>query len=471
MNDVASDKERYRAQFAVFEDALGPAQRSSFVHALRSTAFARFGALGFPTARLEDWRTTPVTAIARTPFELAPAAVAEAGAEAGAAAASRVAAVAAARVGAAPAIELVFVNGALVPALSKLDDLPPGLRVRSLARASSETPALVEPHVAQVAVFESEAFVALNTAFLGDGAFVEVAAGAAIETPVHLLFLALGGPAPVVCHARCLVVLGEAAQLTLVETYAAPGDGVTLTTAVSEAVLGQGAVLERTKVQRESAAGFHVASFAARAGRQAQVTTRAVLLGGPIVRDDILARLADDGAACALDGLFVATDGQLVDSHTNVIHERPHTTSLEFYKGILDGTGRGVFNGRIAIEPEAPQANAAQTNKNLILSGEAQIFTKPHLVIRNNDVKCSHGATVGQLDEAAVFYLRSRGIGLADARLLLTRAFAGEMLDRIRVPALRAGLEALISGRLASPAVSVAAAPKGSGDQATGVRA
>jgi Fe-S cluster assembly protein SufD len=294
----------------------------------------------------------------------------------------------------------------------------------------------IAERLGRLAPVDGRAFVALNTAFTRDGAFVRAERGVKFQTPIHLLFLSTDRGAPYVTHPRILVDVEEGAQLSIVESFVGLS-GVYLTNAVTEISVGDQATLDYTKVQRESHQAYHVAALQVRQGRNSVFRSHSIALGAAISRNDAGSVLAGEGAEATLNGLFEGTGHQIVDNHTTIDHVAPNTTSRELYKGILGGGSRGVFDGRIIVRPEAQKTNAMQASRNLLLSKEALVNTKPQLEILANDVKCKHGATVGQLDENVLFYLRSRGIGLADARRLLIHAFASEVLDQVSVEAVR----------------------------------
>ena len=406
------------------------------LRALRERALARFTELGFPTIRLEDWKYTNVAPLAERAFHLADER-APRGVEA---LAQR------ARLG--TGIELVFVNGRYAEALSSVGRLPSGAVIGSLDSALQRRPELVEPHLGRYAPFDQapESLTALNTAFIRDGAFVYVPVGTAIDAPIHCLFLSLPADGPIVAHPRNLIVAGEGSRVTVVEQYV--GERTYWTNAVTEAVVAAGAQLTHYKVQRESADAFHVGSVAVEQAGESTYHSHAVSLGAVLARTDIATRLDAPGAACTFDGLYVATAAQHVDHHTTIDHRQPRGTSRELYKGILAERATGVFNGKVFVRPHAQQSDAEQMNKNLLLSDDAQIETKPQLEIFADDVKCSHGATIGQLDDDAIFYLRARGIDAAAARQMLIFAFANELVARIDVAPLRALLTSEIESRL-----------------------
>jgi Fe-S cluster assembly protein SufD len=408
---------------------------------LRSRAFERFTALGVPTTRLEAWRFTNVAPIANTAFVLA-------------APAEREAAKADAAPHALPGAGLTFINGRYVAPASDVSALPAGVEVLSLADVlasdAGETRAAVEAHLASGAGIENEAFTALNTALLHDGAVVRVPADTVVEQPIQLLFVTSPPPGgePVMTHPRVLIVVGENAQVRIVESYGGGGQSPYLTNTVTEVIAGPNAVVDHYKLVRESLAAYHIGSLHVRLDRAANFSSQAVTLGGALVRNDVQALLDGEGVECTLNGLYLANGRRLIDNHTTIRHAKPHCSSHELYKGILDGQAHAVFNGKVIVEIDAQKTDAKQTNKALLLSEEAQINTKPELEIFADDVKCTHGATVGQLAADALFYLRARGLGLEHARSVLIHAFAGDVLNRIAIAPLREQLDELLLAQL-----------------------
>jgi Fe-S cluster assembly protein SufD len=325
-----------------------------------------------------------------------------------------------------------FINGKLA-----VSALPDGVRLG--------THEDLEAHLGKYATFDDRAFVALNSAFLGDIAVVRVERGAVVEQPIHFVYGASGdGDAPVAAHPRIMVLAGANSQVSVVETYA--GKGTYFTNAVTEIVSGEGAIVDHYKVQLEDIAAYHVAALFASLGRSANFTTTSVSLGGALVRNDVNVRLSE-GTEATLNGLYIVNGTQHVDNHTEIDHSKPHGVSHEMYKGILDGKSRAVFNGRILVRKDAQKTDSKQTNKNLVLSDDAVIDAKPELQIHADDVRCTHGATIGQLDAEAMFYLQSRGIGADDARNMLTFAFAQDVVDRVKVAVLRDSLERMLYGK------------------------
>jgi Fe-S cluster assembly protein SufD len=418
-----------------------PGGGTPWVERMRRLALEQFAASGFPSRREEDWKYTNVEPLARHRFE-APARPA-------AVSAQQVAAL-----GFGPGTAehlLVFVDGHFVPELSRQEILPRGASVASLAQVLTREPARVEPYLADaapagaVAALDS-AFVALNTAFAAEGAFVHVPRGVALETPIRLLYL--GASADAVMHPRTIVVLEDGAEASVLEHYAGPDGTVYFSNAVTQAVLGANSSLRHYKLQQEGDQAYHVAAIDVRQGRDSRFVSHSLALGGALARTDIGVRLEASGCSCALNGLYLAGGSQLTDHHTRIDHLQPQGRSREFYRGILDGRARGVFAGSVVVHEGAQKTDAHLANHNLLLSRGAEADTKPQLEIYADDVKCGHGATVGQLDEEMLFYLRSRGIAADLAGALLTYAFAGDVVGRIELAPLRARMEDILIARL-----------------------
>ena len=407
---------------------------------MRARAAASFAALGFPTVRDEDWRFTNIAPIATTDFRPA-ADVASHATEADLAgylysdAANRV----------------VIVNGRFSAELSRVSGLPKGVRVGSRAAAITEHTDVVQRYLGQLADYGTRAFAALNTALAVDGAYVYIPDGVIVEQPLHLLFVSTAATSgqPVMSSTRALVVAGERSQARIVETYAGPRGSVYFTNAITEVFAGESAVIDHYKVQEESVDAFHIASMHVHLARSSNVSSHSFSLGGKLVRNDAITILDGEGAECTLNGLYVADGERLIDNHTSIDHAKPHCPSHEIYKGILGGKARAVFNGKIVVRQDAQKTNAKQTNRALLLSDDASINTKPQLEIFADDVKCTHGAAIGQLDEDAIFYLRARGLTYFEARDMLIHAFAGEILDRVQIEPLRIALEAELYAQLA----------------------
>jgi Fe-S cluster assembly protein SufD len=434
MTQVVESFDRYLAEV----DRADASGTPAWLKRARQQARDRFQSLGFPGATDEEWRFTSVAPIAEGNF--VPAADGKASLKSADVAPYRLTDLAGA--------ELVFVNGRYAPELSKLAAPTRGLRIESLA-AGAAADSGVERHLTRVAPFDRQPFNALNTALFADGAFLNVPSGHVIESPIHILFMSTDEGRPTMANPRVLVVVGESAQVSIVESYAAAHGGRYFTNAVTEIVVGENASVDHYKLQRESLKAYHVATMQVVQQRNARFQSHSVSFGGALVRNDIMSVLDGEGIECTLNGLYLANDRRLVDNHTTIDHAKPHCGSREVYKGILADHARAVFNGKIIVRPDAQKTDAKQTNKALLLSEDAQINTKPQLEIFANDVKCTHGAAVGQMDEEAIFYLRARGLGVDEARNLLIHAFAGDVLNKMPLEALKTRLDAQLVDLLA----------------------
>lgn len=419
-------------RFATARTATEPA----WLRNLRLKGIEHFADAGFPTTREEEWKFTSVAPIADRRY--APAEDGQRGLTT-----DRVESWS----GAFGGYRFVLVNGAYAPQFSA-GELPAGVRVSSLRAVLATNPTAVEPYLGRFALPDRQAFTALNTGFLQDGAFVWIPPGTIVEQPISLLFVAASPETARVSHPRVLIVAGEGSQARIVEGYVGPPGQEYFTNAVTEVLVGAGAVVDHYKLQRESQRACHVGSMYVHGTRDSTFSSHSIAFGGALVRNDIVAVLDGEGGDYTLNGLYLVDGRRLVDNHTTIDHVKPHCGSHEMYKGILSGHGRAVFNGKIIVRPDAQKTDAKQTNKALLLSDDAQINTKPQLEIFANDVKCTHGAAVGQLDEDAIFYLRARGLDLQQARDMLIHAFAGDVLNRIRIEPLRKSLEAQLLAEL-----------------------
>jgi Fe-S cluster assembly protein SufD len=417
--------------------ANGASGAPAWLKELRDGGIARFGALGFPTTKQEAWRFTSVAPIADTAFELAHAPDTRH---------LTPAQIEPFLLGTGP--RLVFVNGFLVRSLST--PLSDDVRLDGLAQALVDTPDLVRQHLTKYAAFVDRPFAALNTAFVRDGAFVHVPARTVFEQPIQLLFLAVPtGAAPLVTHPRNLIVVEREARASVVETYVSLDGGTYWTNAVTEVVAGDGARVDCYRIQRESDRAYHLAVTEVHQGRDSIANVHAVSFGGALARHDLRGTLAGPGGYLILNGLYALTGDQHADHHTAIEHAAPHCESHEYFNGVLDDRSRGVFNGRIIVRPGAQKTDSKQTNNNLLLSRDAHADSQPQLEIYADDVKCTHGSTVGPLDPKALFYLESRGIGEVEARRLMTYGFAAEILNRMDIAPLREQLDRIVRGRLA----------------------
>jgi Fe-S cluster assembly protein SufD len=439
MSDATVLKDRLLRRFQDLEGDLegrGP----DWLHDARRVHAQRFAELGFPTAREEDWRNTNISPITHTAFskpttdtrslpELPELMRAEfAG------------------------TRLVFVDGRYAPELSSAAALPDGVRVEPLADALRSDPDRLKPYLTSDGADSLPAFRAINAALATDGTVVWIPDSRIVEDPIHLAYVSTGegesGEASA-SHLRTLIVVGRSSQATVVESYTGVDGKTYLTNAVTEVHVGPDATLRHRRLQVESEAGYHIATIESRQEANSNYDACSVNLGGRLVRNEVRGILNGEGAHCTLDGLCLTSDRQHLDNHTVLDHARAHCDSRELYKSILGGKSRAVFNGRIIVRPDAQKTDAKQSNPNLLLSADALAHTRPQLEIYADDVKCTHGATIGRLDEDSVFYLRSRGVDEQTARSLLVEAFAGEILDRIGIESLQEMLGQMVRRRLA----------------------
>jgi Fe-S cluster assembly protein SufD len=419
------EKKRYLEQL----DQLERAQRAPAFKGLRQAARARFRDLSFPTPRTEDWRFTSVAPLLKVPFEPAPKAPIDG-----------------ATLPPLPApgtVRIVFVNGAYAPEISGAANGFKDAEIGSLAAIRAERFERLQDVVGQ-ADGQGEIFTALNTSFLQDGAYIVVPEGKVLEQPVEIIYLSAPGGKSTVSYPRTVLVGSKNSRCTVVERYL--GDAAYFTNAVTEIAVGENAAVDHYKVQDESREAYHIANMQVVQARASRFSTHYLSLGGSLVRNEVRVRFDGEGCEAIVNGLYLAGGRQHIDNFTVIDHAKPRCSSHELYKGILKDEAQGVFNGKIFVRQDAQKTDAKQTNKVLLLSDSATINTKPQLEIFADDVKCTHGATVGQLDAESIFYLRSRGIGLAEARALLTYAFANDIIGRIKLEPLAAWLEQRIMG-------------------------
>ena len=422
-----------------FETRAGTATADGpeWLEPIRRAAMEQFARSGFPTARDEEWRFTPIGPIAQGSWR--PAAPGEIAREQ----------LAPFIFGHADWTTLVFVNGAYSDGLSAIGPGAAGLRVASLADALRSDGALLQRHLGRHAPVQGSAFTALNTAFLGDGGLIHVGADVSPTLPVHLLFVTTSEAAGSVAHPRNLIVVDRGARVSVIESYVTLAPGASYwTNPVTEVAVAAGAWVEHTRIQRESESAYHVGLTQVDQQRDSHYRSFSLAMGGALARHNLHVRLNDENIETLMYGLYLTRGDQVADNHTAIYHDRPSCRSWEVYKGILDGRSRGVFNGKVFVQPEAQKTNAKQTNRNLLLSDGARVDTKPQLEIFADDVKCTHGATVGRLDDMARFYARSRGIPAAAAERLLTYAFAAEVVDEVALAPVREELDRLVHQRL-----------------------
>ncbi|UCE60774.1 MAG: Fe-S cluster assembly protein SufD [Phycisphaerales bacterium] len=437
MTTTTDTTDVYAEQFFKWARILGR-DCPAWLHPVRQAALAQFAERGFPTMRDEDWRHTNVAPVASTEFVPAQAHAAKVTPEQ----------IQQFRLRGDDEAVMVFVNGYFAGHLSDVTTLPEGVRGMNLAEALAVDLPVVKEHFARLVKSQDNAFVALNTAFAQDGAVIDIPPDVVVETPIHLLFVATAEEQPVVAHPRNLIVAGDNSSFRVIEHYVALDQGVYFNNAVTELFTGDNLAGDHCKVIRESDQAYHIATLQMRQGRSNRITSQTICLGGALVRNDINPVLDGEGAESSLDGLYMLDGAQHTDNHLCVEHRSPHTSSRECFRGILDGKSRGVFCGRIIVRPGAQKTDAKQSNMNILLSGQAQIDTKPQLEILADDVKCTHGATIGQIDPDAIFYFRSRGIAEDAARNLLVYAFAREGLSSVQDERLRAQLEEVVLSRL-----------------------
>ena len=423
---------------------------------LRAEGWDIFNSSGFPTVRDEDWRFTNLAPLARTEFRRAPESTISRSAIQGSLLAGA-------------ACQLVFVNGRFAPELSDIANLPAGLEVSHLAEALGQKAESVEQHLGRYANLRRDAFAALNTALWEDGAYIRIRRGAQIEQPVHLLFVTTDAGASVMTHPRSLIVAEQSSRAAIVEDYVSLGSGAALSNSVTELAAADDAIVSHYLVERENYESFNISTLRIELARNTNVSSHSILLGGGLVRNNVHPVLNGPGAECLINGLFVGAGRQHLDNYMLVEHASPNGSSRQFYNGILDQQARGVFHGRIVVHKDAQKTDAKQTNRNLLLSDDARMDTKPQLEIRADDVKCTHGATIGRIEDEPLFYLRSRGLDENSARNLLLYAFAAECLDRMNEELAREFAAHFIRQRLHEIATASQPVPPPSLDKAQDV--
>jgi Fe-S cluster assembly protein SufD len=417
----------------------GGAAPADWLSPVRGAALRRFAELGLPTQKNEDWHFTSVQPLAAAPISAQQPAHQE----------PAVTAFELERLelGRITWPTLVFVNGRFSPLLSRMDSLPAGVVALPLAAILDSRSQLAERHLSSIAAYENHAFTALNTAFTRDGAFIHIAAGAEVQTPVRLLYVTDGNGDGATMQPRTLIIAEPNSRASILESYVASAVGGYFTNAVTEIAVRSGATLHHYRTQGENRAAFHVGTVEARQERDSHFVSFSVATGARLSRINVYTTLAGEGCGATLYGLYMVDGEQHVDHQTRIEHAAPSCFSRELYKGILDGSSHGVFNGKVYVRPEAQKTDGKQSNNNLLLSERAHVDTKPQLEIFADDVKCTHGATVGRIDEVALFYMRSRGLDPVSARRLLTYAFAAEVLEEIPLEALRQELESITMNR------------------------
>jgi Fe-S cluster assembly protein SufD len=435
MNDYKEVKNWYLDEFKKFENSLN-GESAEPIHKLRKEAILNFAELSFPNARDEEWKYTNVAPLLKYNFK--------------------------------PSLTrgnitdeqvnkflfdklehnlLVFVNGHFDEKLSRIKDLPKGVVAGSIADAIKQKLSVIDKHFGKYADFKSQIFTALSTAYLKDGAFIYVPDGKVIEDAFHVLFLTASGDDKILTQPRNLFIAGKNSQVTIIEHYSSLSEDIYFTNAVTEIFADENAVVDHIKLQEESKKAFHIGRMEVDQERSSNFSSHAISFGADLARNDFNTKFNDEGGESMLNGLFLLDGTQLFDVHTMIDHAKPHCNSHEHYKGILDDKSRGVFNGKVMVRRDAQKTNAFQENNNIILSNDALVNTKPQLEIFADDVKCSHGATIGQLDKDSMFYLKSRGIGEETARTILIHAFAIDVIKSIKVKAIKDYIEEILSNR------------------------
>ncbi|MFZ1082770.1 MAG: Fe-S cluster assembly protein SufD [Candidatus Kryptoniota bacterium] len=441
MSDNSQIKNWYLSLFKDFEDHLN-GEKSSEFHKVRKEAIAKFAGLDFPDLHQEDWRFTDISPILKHNFSRASEKILPSKNE-----------ISKFMFDGMKSHTIVFVNGFYSPELSTLLPLPNRTTIGSLAAAMKHDNQGIREYIypngsfrEKYSVFSDDVFTALNTAFAADGAYIYIAENVVIDEPIHIIFIS-HGEGKTISQPRNLIIAGKNSGAKIVEHYVGTGDGVYFTNVMTELYLREDSIVEAVKIQSESTNAYHIATTEVSLDSNSNYESQAISLGANIYRHNLNVTLKGEGGNATLDGLYLTSGSQLSDTHSLIDHAAPHCTSHERYKGILDDKSHGVFNGKIMVRKGAQQTNSYQENRNIILSGEAKVDTKPQLEIFADDVKCSHGATVGQLNKESIFYLRSRGIGEEQSKLMLIYAFANDVLKNIKVDEIRNSLEAILSKR------------------------
>jgi len=450
MTSAPAKYAQYLADFRSLVQGPG-ANAPAWLRDLRDNAWSTFNEIGFPTARRgnERWKYTNVAPIARTGFGLAPSPATANGSKA----------VAPTYKLEGPAVyDLVFLDGHYSPELSSPAAGPSGVTAASMASAALDNAFDLESQVGRYAPADDDGFAALNTAFLHDGAYIHVADGHTEKVVVRLSYVTVDSTEPKVTYPRTLIVAGSNTDITVVESYSGPKDSVYFTNAVTEISVGEGARIDHYRLLLEGDRSFHVGTNRVKQERDSSFNSASFTLGTTLARNDLEVLLDGPGAYCSLNGLYLTADNQHIDNLISIDHAKPHCTSRLNYKGILDGKSRAVFGGTVLVRRDAQKSDAEQTDKNLILSTQAEVDSKPSLLIYADDVKCNHGATAGHIDADTLFYLRSRGLDLDAASRMLIHAFASEIINTVKPEALREHLDTIFSAAIPNKSLPVAKA-------------
>jgi Fe-S cluster assembly protein SufD len=435
MNDFKEIKEWYLDEFKKFESTLN-GESVEPIHQLRKEAISNFSELSFPNTKDEEWKYTNIAPLLKHNFKPSLVKGNITGEQVDKFLFDQ--------------LEhnlLVFVNGHFDENLSRIKCLPDGVIAGSIADAIKQKSPVIEKHFGKYADFKSQIFTALSTAYIKDGAFIFVPDGKIIKDAFHILFLTTSGDDKILTQPRNLFVAGKNSQVTIIEHYSSLSGNIYFTNAVTEIYADESAVVDHIKLQEESKKSFHIGRMEVDQERASNFSSHSISFGADLSRNDFNTRFKDEGGESTLNGLFLIEGTQLFDVHTMIDHAKPHCNSHEHYKGILDDKSRGVFNGKVMVRKDAQKTNAFQENNNIILSDDALINTKPQLEIFADDVKCSHGATIGQLDKDSMFYLKSRGISEETARTILIHAFAIDVIKSIKVQPIKDYIEEILSKR------------------------
>ena len=426
-------RESYVERLSEFLDS-GREDTPEWVADLRREAISGFGKLGFPTLSDEEWRFTNLEALRRGSFSIAENGISDVSKKT----------VNSYGFPGLDCLRLVFVNGRFAASLSDGEDVGEGIVVKSLSGAIREHGDLVREHFAKYADYEKDAFISLNTSYFEDGVFVYVPDRTVFEKPVHVLHLSTDEGRPLFINPRNLIIVGQSSDAKVIEHYVSLSQSVYFSNVVTEVVCGEDANLEHYRLEFESQKAFNFSTLRVNQQKNSNIASHSILYGGAIVRNNVHPVLAGEGCNSDIYGLFISEGRQHMDNFMRVEHASPHCDSRQFYNGVLDGRSKGVFHGRILVHEGAEKTDAKQTNRNLLLSDTAQIDTKPQLEIYNDDVKCTHGATIGQMDEEALFYLCSRGIPIRKAKIIMLRAFTNETLEHMSIDSVRETLENVV---------------------------
>ncbi len=435
MDNILNIKKWYLDNFEIFQNSLN-GESLKPINQLRKDAMAKFSELSFPTIKDEEWKYTNITPLFKHSFKPA-ASISE---------------IENAQVDQFTFDDLkgylaVFVNGIYSKDLSRLENLPKEVVISSLEDAINSSHLAVQKYFSKYADYKQHIFTSLNTAFTKDGAFIHIPDGKILEDPVHILFITNSNGEKILSQPRNLFSVGKNSQVKILEHFVSIDHGIYFTNSVSEISAGENAVVDHVKLQEESKNAFHIHRIEVEQERNSNFTSHSISLGGIISRNDCNIRFNGEGGEGTLNGLYLTDGEQLYDTHTMIDHAKPHCTSHEHYKGILDDKSRGVFNGKVMVRKDAQKTNAFQENNNIILSAEALVNTKPQLEIFADDVKCTHGATIGQLDMDSMFYLKSRGIGKETARAILIHAFASDIIKSIPLKPIKSYIESILTER------------------------